>query len=241
VCGGACACAREQEERKQEWSEKVEVRQYPTLEEVNSVKLGRSLLEKWLDQPFFEKTVPRFFVRVGIGMNREQQNAYRMAQIVGTRTHTRHAHARHTPHTRHDTTRHALTRACAVGGAVAEKGPRTYTVGKKKTQYMLKLSHGGNSKNFSIEYVSNAPITMPEYERWLREVDKAHMDIPTPADIEARRRDLESTRHYVYTHVRHQRPPVASSLHVTHTCRVSCRVVCVVVCACGAGGYIADD
>jgi RNA polymerase-associated protein RTF1 len=180
----------------------VEVRQYPTLEEVNSVKLGRSLLEKWLDQPFFEKTVPRFFVRVGIGMNREQQNAYRMAQVVGTRT---HAHARTRTHA------HSPSSVCG-GRAVAEKGPRTYTVGKKKTQYMLKLSHGGNSKNFSIEYVSNSPITMPEYERWLREVDKAHMDIPTPADIEARRRDLESTRHYVYTHVRHHRhhcPPVA--------------------------------
>lgn len=58
----------------------------PTLEQVNNVRLNRSLLEKWVDQPYFERTVPQFFVRVGIGMNREQQNAYRMAQVVGKYT-----------------------------------------------------------------------------------------------------------------------------------------------------------
>jgi len=142
-----------------------EAQVYPTLDEINSIKLDRSLLEKWVDQPFFEKTVPQFFVRVSIGMDREQQSAYRMAQIVA-----------------------------------AEKTPKTYTLGKKKTQYVLKLSHGSSSKNFSIEYISNSPITLLEYQRWLREMERADLEVLTPEDVRDKLKQIENTRNYVYTH-----------------------------------------
>jgi len=53
----------------------------PTLEDMNSVRLTRNALEKWVDQPFFERLVVGFFVRVLIGMGTEKHNVYRLAQV----------------------------------------------------------------------------------------------------------------------------------------------------------------
>ena len=36
-----------------------------TVDELNGCRLTRTQLEKWADQPFFERTLPGLFVRVG--------------------------------------------------------------------------------------------------------------------------------------------------------------------------------
>lgn len=53
-----------------------------TLEELNSVRLPRESLIKWLNKPFFETLVPGFFVRIGIGPDpTTHTSVYRVAQI----------------------------------------------------------------------------------------------------------------------------------------------------------------
>jgi len=54
----------------------------PTVAELNSIRLSRDKLEKWVEEPFFTTTSPGFFVRIGIGLGRKGRRVYRVAQIT---------------------------------------------------------------------------------------------------------------------------------------------------------------
>ncbi|KAK9711857.1 RNA polymerase-associated protein rtf1 [Basidiobolus ranarum] len=51
------------------------------LEDLNEVRIGRDLLEKWLHTPFFEKTIIGCFVRIGLGVDENKNLVYRICQI----------------------------------------------------------------------------------------------------------------------------------------------------------------
>jgi len=50
---------------------------------VTSVQLLRNQLEDWVEKPFFDDTVVGCFVRVNIGVSRDQESSYRLCEIVG--------------------------------------------------------------------------------------------------------------------------------------------------------------
>ncbi|KAI3634357.1 hypothetical protein MIR68_007961 [Amoeboaphelidium protococcarum] len=59
-------------------------RPVPTLSQINSIRMSRDQLEKWMFTPFFEDTVLGCFIRLGVGQRPEDgQPVYRLAQIVG--------------------------------------------------------------------------------------------------------------------------------------------------------------
>eukprot|EP01090_Pellita_catalonica_P007176 TRINITY_DN1778_c0_g1_i1.p1 TRINITY_DN1778_c0_g1~~TRINITY_DN1778_c0_g1_i1.p1 ORF type:complete len:353 (+),score=75.73 TRINITY_DN1778_c0_g1_i1:183-1241(+) len=53
----------------------------PSLYELNSIRLTRDKLEKWVAEPFFKYVVPGFFVRIGLGLGIKGKRVYRVAEI----------------------------------------------------------------------------------------------------------------------------------------------------------------
>lgn len=54
------------------------------LEDYIKVSIPRRRLMRWCNEPFFEKAVKNFYVRLGIGRdNKTQRACYRLCQIVG--------------------------------------------------------------------------------------------------------------------------------------------------------------
>ena len=49
--------------------------------QLERIRLKRDLLEKWVNEPFFERVLPGCFVRIGIG-NKDGRPIYRVAEIV---------------------------------------------------------------------------------------------------------------------------------------------------------------
>ncbi|ORY02879.1 plus-3-domain-containing protein [Basidiobolus meristosporus CBS 931.73] len=56
-------------------------KRYAKLEDLNSVRVGRDILEKWLHTPFFERTIIGCFVRIGLGVDENKNLVYRICQI----------------------------------------------------------------------------------------------------------------------------------------------------------------
>jgi len=59
-----------------------------TFEDLNKIRLKRDHLEKWVHKPIFEKIVPNFFVRIGIG-TKDNQRVYRVAEIIEVKDSTK--------------------------------------------------------------------------------------------------------------------------------------------------------
>ncbi|KAJ1656056.1 RNA polymerase-associated protein rtf1 [Dispira simplex] len=56
-----------------------------SLEEINRIRMTRDRLERWVNYPFFEKTVVGCMVRFGIGVNNGNP-VYRAAEVIGVMT-----------------------------------------------------------------------------------------------------------------------------------------------------------
>ncbi|XP_063901561.1 RNA polymerase-associated protein RTF1 homolog [Zophobas morio] len=57
-----------------------------TLAAIESIRISRDHLEKWVEQPFFEATTPGCFVRVSIGssgLGKPYDTVFRLVQIIG--------------------------------------------------------------------------------------------------------------------------------------------------------------
>ena len=112
---------------------------------MNSLRLTRNILEKWVDQPFFESVVVGFFVRVLIGMSKEKRMVYRLAQVQGT--------VKRYPQFAYSFLFNIHTYSGVTDAA------RPYQLGKKETCKQLSLKHAGNEKSFRMEFVSNQHFT----------------------------------------------------------------------------------
>lgn len=53
------------------------------MDDINKCRVPRDYLEKWSNEPFFEKAVKGCFVRVSRGTDRRGRRLYAMAEIVG--------------------------------------------------------------------------------------------------------------------------------------------------------------
>jgi len=78
------------DDRYQDDSNEVSTKQEQpiTYEDLNKIRLKRDHLEKWVHKPIFEKIVPGFFVRIGIG-TKDNQRVYRVAEIKEVRDSTK--------------------------------------------------------------------------------------------------------------------------------------------------------
>lgn len=55
----------------------------PVLEDINRCRVPREFLERWANEPYFEKAVKGCFIRVARGQGRNGERVYVMAEIVG--------------------------------------------------------------------------------------------------------------------------------------------------------------
>lgn len=58
---------------------------YPNDLAINKLRLSRSLLEKWVEEPFFERAVVGCFVRLGVGKvpGLRSEPQYKVCEVVG--------------------------------------------------------------------------------------------------------------------------------------------------------------
>ncbi|KAF9094928.1 RNA polymerase-associated protein rtf1 [Mortierella sp. AD031] len=63
-------------------STKSITRKPATLDELNSIRLGRDRLAKWCYNPFFRDTVIGCFVRLSLGLDRNRVHVFRIAEVV---------------------------------------------------------------------------------------------------------------------------------------------------------------
>ncbi|KAF9124488.1 RNA polymerase-associated protein rtf1 [Mortierella sp. 14UC] len=63
-------------------STKSVTRKPATLDELNTIRLGRDRLAKWCHSPFFKDTVIGCFVRLSLGLDRNRVHVFRIAEVV---------------------------------------------------------------------------------------------------------------------------------------------------------------
>lgn len=77
----------EEEEKQAQTSEKRTEDIEADLEDYQKVSIPRRRLMRWVSEPYFEKAVKNFYVRMGIGRdNQSQKSCYRLCKIVGVVT-----------------------------------------------------------------------------------------------------------------------------------------------------------
>lgn len=54
----------------------------PDLELINRCRVPRDYLERWANEPYFEKAIKGCFIRVGRGVGNHGQRVYAMAEII---------------------------------------------------------------------------------------------------------------------------------------------------------------
>ena len=78
-------------------------------------------------------------------------------------------------------------------------GPKKYQLGKKYTNKLLVLKHGTTPKSFTIEYISNKPPTLSEFNKWVQEMESNSISIITTQESEEKLQLLQEAENYVKT------------------------------------------
>ncbi|KAI8050644.1 uncharacterized protein B0P05DRAFT_563000 [Gilbertella persicaria] len=151
-------------ESEDEEVEKKAKKRTPELDEIQSVMVSRSMIEKWIFAPFFENTVIGCFVRLYIGPDPQKKiPVYRLCQVIDV-----------------------------------VPWHKTYKVAENVwSNKALKVKHGKAEKDFTMDIVSNQPITQQEYTRFLTTLESDRVRIPTMDQIEQKIVDLKQAREYV--------------------------------------------
>eukprot|EP00743_Colponemidia_sp_Colp-15_P003269 GILK01003531.1.p1 GENE.GILK01003531.1~~GILK01003531.1.p1 ORF type:complete len:667 (+),score=165.78 GILK01003531.1:30-2003(+) len=69
-------------EDSQKKSRDAEQEWRPSLQLLNAVRVTRNDLETWFDRPFFDKTIVGAFVRINIGIGKDNTPQYRIAEVM---------------------------------------------------------------------------------------------------------------------------------------------------------------
>jgi RNA polymerase-associated protein RTF1 len=76
---------------------------------------------------------------------------------------------------------------------------KPYLLGNKQCYHLAQLKIGESVKRYELEYISNSPLTRPEFEDWLHAMRFSPHEIPNKAQIEALVEQIDRSDHYVYT------------------------------------------
>ncbi|KAH3744525.1 RNA polymerase-associated protein RTF1 [Pelomyxa schiedti] len=110
-----------------------------TLAQMQEIQLPRSLLIKWVNEPFFEKAVKKAFVRVSLGIHLDKK-VYRIAVVIG------------------------LHKGKTYSLDPSKRGP-TY---ETNIHLVLQTSQSDSSKTFPLSSISEQPFTATEYDFFTR-------------------------------------------------------------------------
>lgn len=82
---------------------------------------------------------------------------------------------------------------------VRESANKFYPLGTKKTNKYLFVSHATNKKQFSMDQVSNHSITQTEFTKWLMEMERNEIPIPTKSEVKEVSQKLSERNKFIYT------------------------------------------
>jgi hypothetical protein len=156
-----------------------------TVEDYRSIQHRRHILIKWLHEPFFKDAVEGAYVRVFVGVDRKRDNqpAYRMAEVVSVDD---------------DGAMYRITTTSARAGLGGE--PVTHT---DHTSIRLTLAIGSNlKKNVKLTEISDKRIEEKEYHIYrsiLADAGLQSYKILTKKQVENRRETIVQATKHVYT------------------------------------------
>jgi RNA polymerase-associated protein RTF1 len=143
-----------------------------TRDEIASVTVKRHQLEQWVNEPYFEAAVTNCLTRVGIGLNKEGQNVYRLVEIAGV-----------------------------ADGKYKQYSLKKYEylANKPPTQKWLILRWGKSEKTFRLSEVSNSDVQDAEWKAWVAHCAQAGCTPITARDVKKCLQGLEEAKNYRYT------------------------------------------
>ena len=142
-----------------------------TRAQIDSITLKRHQIEAWVNEPYFESAVTHCLVRVGIGLNKQQENVYRLVEVAGV-----------------------------ADGKYKQYSLKTYEyLPGKKTQKWLVLRWGSSEKTFRLSEVSNSPTTSDEWAAWVAHIVDSGSRKITQRDVKVCLENLKEAANYRYT------------------------------------------
>ncbi|CAL8470100.1 g9642 [Coccomyxa elongata] len=142
------------------------------MDEALRMQVRRSVLAKWLDEPFLEKTVVGCLVRV------TSHGAYIVAEIIGVVEREPGTYRDHGPKVESPYT-------------IAETG--------KQTNKWLLLQHGTAQKYMPIAWVSNKSFEEHEWRKWCRQCQKDNRPQLSMGDVHSAVARFKQALSYTYT------------------------------------------
>lgn len=126
-------------------------------DDVKRILVRREKLEQWVNEPFFEETLPGCMVRVLMGEEPAPdgsiQRRYMLCQVVAVET---------------------RAPGYYKDSGKPWKSPYEIAPGKEKTHKWLLVERGASQRGMPIALVSNASFTEPEFESWQRALREQH-------------------------------------------------------------------
>ena len=141
-------------------------------EDVESITLKRHQLEAWVNEPYFESAITNCCVRVGIGLNKENENVYRLVEIAGV-----------------------------ADGKYKQYSLKKYEylAGKPPTSKWLILRWGKSEKTFRLSEVSNSSVSDAEWAAWVAHCRASECRPVYKKDVDACLANLKEAQNYRYT------------------------------------------
>ena len=141
-------------------------------EDVESITLKRHQLEAWVNEPYFESAITNCCVRVGIGLNKQNENVYRLVEIAGV-----------------------------ADGKYKQYSLKKYEylAGKPPTSKWLILRWGKSEKTFRLSEVSNSSVSDAEWAAWVAHCRASECRPVYKKDVDACLANLKEAQNYRYT------------------------------------------
>lgn len=143
-----------------------------TREQIDSITLKRHQLEAWVTEPYFENVVKDCLVRVGIGLNKEGQNVYRLVEVAGV-----------------------------ADGRYKQYSLKKYEYlsNKPMTSKWLILRWGKAEKTFRLSEVSNSATQDAEWAAWVAHCRRSECRPVYAKDVRRCLENLKEASNFRYT------------------------------------------
>ncbi|RCH83518.1 hypothetical protein CU097_006662 [Rhizopus azygosporus] len=165
----------------EEDAEEKAKKRVPQLEEFQSACISRNMIEKWLFAPFFENLI------LGMISLKDVYSLITSFMSDGfVRIYIGQDPQKKVP----------VYRLCQVMEIVPWH--KIYTIGENTScNQALKLKHGKAEKIFTMDIISNQPITQHEYSRFIATLEHDKVRIPSMDHIKQKVEDIKNAREYV--------------------------------------------
>ncbi|CAO3666869.1 unnamed protein product [Rhizopus microsporus] len=165
----------------EEDAEEKAKKRVPQLEEFQSACISRNMIEKWLFAPFFENLI------LGMISLKDVYSLITSFMSDGfVRIYIGQDPQKKVP----------VYRLCQVMEIVPWHN--IYTIGENTScNQALKLKHGKAEKIFTMDIISNQPITQHEYSRFIATLEHDKVRIPSMDHIKQKVEDIKNAREYV--------------------------------------------